>query len=102
MNNEWKESRTLSTAEMIFYTIPNLGITAIISISVSFTLIFYINVLGQPPIIAGGIYSAALFLFSIMCIFGGIISDRFGKKAHGNFSTGPYHIFYPVMDAASA
>lgn len=75
-----KEVRVLSTGKAIVYGLPNMGITAVLGVCVSFTLIFYINILGQPPIIAGGIYSAALYLYAFMCIIGGVLSDKIGKK----------------------
>ncbi|MHA1292596.1 MAG: MFS transporter [Promethearchaeota archaeon] len=77
---EFKDHRILSLGEAIIYVFPNLGLTAVLGICVSFTLLFYINIMGQPAIIIGGIYSAALFLYAFICIFGGVIADRIGKK----------------------
>jgi Na+/melibiose symporter-like transporter len=75
-----KDQRIMSLKEMVLIGMPNLGLTAILGIAVSFTVIFYINIMGQPPIIAGGLYSAALFFYAGMCIFGGAIADKIGKK----------------------
>ncbi|MHA1148693.1 MAG: MFS transporter [Promethearchaeota archaeon] len=79
-NEKCNEVRILSTGKAVVFGLPNLGLTAVLGIMVSFTLIFYINILGQPPMIAGGIYSAALYLYALMCIFGGALSDKVGKK----------------------
>jgi Na+/melibiose symporter-like transporter len=76
----FKELRTLSTGKAIIYCLPNMGLIAILAITVSFTLIFYINIMGQPPIIAGGIYSAGLFVYAIFCNIWGVIADKIGKK----------------------
>jgi Na+/melibiose symporter-like transporter len=75
-----KESRIMSFKEMVLIGLPNLGLTAILGIAVSFTVLFYINIMGQPPIVAGGIYSAALFFYAAMCVLGGAIADKIGKK----------------------
>ena len=83
MNNsvvESKKERLMSLKEMILIGFPNLGLNAILGIVVSFTVLFYINIMGQPPIIAGGIYSAALFFYAAMCILGGALADKIGKK----------------------
>ncbi|TFG08497.1 MAG: MFS transporter [Promethearchaeota archaeon] len=75
-----KELRILSTREAIIYGLPNAGLQAIFAVSVNFTLLFYINVMGQPPIIAGTIYSASLYFYAFMCIVWGVIADKIGKK----------------------
>ena len=75
-----KEVRILSTGKAVVLGLPNLGLTAVLGVAVSFSLIFYINIMGQPPIIAGGIYSVALYLYALMCILGGALSDKIGKK----------------------
>ncbi|MFW9897639.1 MAG: MFS transporter [Candidatus Thorarchaeota archaeon] len=74
------EHRTLSTGKAIIYGLPNAGLQAILAIAVNFTLIFYINVLGQPPIVAGGIYAVALYFYAFMCVISGAIADKIGKK----------------------
>ncbi|MFX0071195.1 MAG: MFS transporter [Candidatus Hermodarchaeota archaeon] len=75
-----KEQRTLSTREAAIYGFPNAGLQAILAIAVNFTLIFYINVMGQPPIVAGIIYSASIYFYAVMCIVWGVIADKIGKK----------------------
>ncbi len=75
-----KEVRLLSTGKAVVLGLPNLGLTAVLGVAVSFSLIFYVNIMGQPAIIAGGIYSAALYLYALICIFGGALSDKLGKK----------------------
>ena len=74
------EHRTLSTGQAIAYGLPNAGLQAILGILVSFTLLFYINIMGQPPIVVGGIFSAGLVVYAIMCIISGAIADKVGKK----------------------
>jgi len=74
------EVKLMSFKEMILIGLPNLGLNAILGIAVSFTVLFYINIMGQPPIVAGGIYSGALFFYAAMCVLGGAIADKIGKK----------------------
>lgn len=78
--NAIKELRTLSTGKAIIYTLPNMGLTALLAITVFFMLLFYINIMGQPPIIIGGIYSATIFVYAIFCAIWGVIADSIGKK----------------------
>jgi len=73
------EHKILSTGQAIAYGLPNAGMQAIYAITVSFTLLFYINIMGQPPIIVGGIFSAGLAVYAIMCIISGAIADKVGK-----------------------
>ncbi|MHA1272051.1 MAG: MFS transporter [Promethearchaeota archaeon] len=75
-----KEEKILSTKEALIYGLPNLGLYSVFSVCISFTLIFYINILGQPPIIAGGLYSIALYIYAFVCLFGGALSDKIGKQ----------------------
>ncbi len=74
------EHRILSTGQAIAYGLPMAGLQAILGILVSFTLLFYIEIMGQPPIVVGGIFSAGLVIYAIMCIIGGAIADKIGKK----------------------
>ncbi|TFG22134.1 MAG: MFS transporter [Promethearchaeota archaeon] len=74
------EHKILSTGQAVAYTLPNAGLQAILAIAVSFTLLFYINIMGQPPIVVGGIFSAGLVVYAMMCIIGGAIADKIGKK----------------------
>ena len=73
------EHKTLSTGQAIAYGLPNAGLQAIYAISVGFTLLFYINIMGQPPIVVGGIFAAGLAVYAIMCIISGAIADKIGK-----------------------
>ncbi len=75
-----KELRTLSTGKAIIYTLPNMGLTALLAITVFFTLFFYINIMGQPPLIVGAIYSATIFVYAVFCAIWGVIADKIGKK----------------------
>ena len=75
-----QEPRILSTAKAIIFTLPNMGLTAILAIAVFFTLLLYINIMGQPPMIIGGIYSATIIVYAISCIFWGVVADKIGKK----------------------
>ncbi len=75
-----KKERLMNIKEMVLIGLPNLGLTAILGIAVSFTVLFYINIMGQPPIVAGGIYSAALYFYAAMCVLGATIADKIGKK----------------------
>jgi len=75
-----KEIRTLSTGKAIIYTLPNMGLTALLAITVFFTLLFYINIMGQPPLIVGAIYSATIFVYAVFCAIWGVIADKIGKK----------------------
>lgn len=75
-----KEKRNLTTLQAIVYAFPNLGLTAILGVCVSFMVLYYVNIMGQPAIIAGGIYSVALYIYAVMCIVGGAVADKIGKK----------------------
>ncbi len=79
-NSTEREVRFLSTGKAILLGLPNLGLTATMGVAVSLGLIFYINIMGQPALIVGGIFSAALYVYAIMCILGGALSDKIGKK----------------------
>jgi len=79
-NDKMQEQRILSTGKAIIFTLPNMGITAILAIAVFFTLLLYVNIMGQPPLIIGGIYSATIIVYAISCIIWGVIADRIGKK----------------------
>jgi len=89
----FKELRTLSKREALIYSMPNAGNTAMLGIAVNFTLLFYINIMGQPPIVAGGIYSIALYLYAFLCPLFGAVSDkiksRFGRKKMVMLFSGP-------------
>lgn len=89
----FKELRTLSKGQALIYSMPNAGNTAMLGIAVNFTLLFYINIMGQPPIIAGGIYSIALCLYAILCpLFGAVVDklkSKFGRKKTMMLFSGP-------------
>jgi probable glucitol transport protein GutA len=75
-----KELRVLSTGKAIIYTLPNMGLTALLAIIVFFSFLFYINIMGQPPLIIGAIFSATIFIYAIFCPIWGVIADKIGKK----------------------
>ncbi|TFG27137.1 MAG: MFS transporter [Promethearchaeota archaeon] len=79
-NDNLKEQRVLSTGKAIIFTLPNMGLTAILAIAVFFTLLFYINIMGQPPIIIGIIYSTTIIVYAVFCIIWGVVADKIGKK----------------------
>ena len=89
----FKELRTLSKGQALIYSMPNAGNTAMLGIAVNFTLLFYINIMGQSPIIAGGIYSIALLLYAFLCPLFGVAADRiksrFGRKKTVMLFSGP-------------
>lgn len=78
--NNSKEVKKLSTIEIIIFSLPKMGTAAIWSIVIFFSLIFYVNILGQPPLIIGSIFSISLVVYAFCCIFFGVIADRIGKK----------------------
>ncbi len=80
MNIQIKDDKTLSTKKALVYVLPNAGFTALISFAANFMLLFYINIMGQPAIIAGVIYSISFILFALSSIIWGVIADRIGKK----------------------
>jgi len=51
-----------------------------LAITVFFTLLFYINIMGQPPLIVGAIYSATIFVYAVFCAIWGVIADKIGNK----------------------
>lgn len=74
------EVRILSTSQNIIYNFPNLGIQAQYALTTNFLIIFYINILGQPPLIVGGIQSAFIFLGAFLCPIWGALCDKFSTK----------------------
>ncbi|MGV9198951.1 MAG: MFS transporter [Promethearchaeia archaeon] len=98
----FKELRELSTQEAIFYTLPNAGMNAMFGIIVNMILLYYINIMGQPPLFMGTFFSVALVLYAILCPLGGAISDkihsRFGRKKTVMIITGPlYGLFFLLL-----
>ncbi len=75
-----KDDKTLSTKKALVYVLPNAGFTALISFAANFMLLFYINIMGQPAIITGVIYSVSFLLFALSSIIWGVIADKIGKK----------------------
>lgn len=78
--NNFKEIKTLSTGKIIIFSLPRMGMAAIWSIVIFFSLIFYVDILGQPPIIVGSIFSISLVVYAFCCIIFGVIADKIGKK----------------------
>ena len=72
--------RILSTKHAFMYSLPNAAYNTILAIMVNFTLIYYVNMMGQPPIIIGSIFSIALYVYAFMCIFWGTMTDKIGKR----------------------
>ncbi|MHA1342431.1 MAG: MFS transporter [Promethearchaeota archaeon] len=77
---QYKELRKLNPKQIIIYTLPMTAYTAIFGLLVFFVLIFYINIMGLPPIIVGGIYSIGLVLYAIMVPIFGVLSDKINSK----------------------
>ncbi len=73
-------NKILSTRESLFYTLPNIGFCAFMLFAVNFTILMYVNIMGQPPIIIGIIYASSLIVFAFTSIIWGAISDKIGKK----------------------
>lgn len=99
---EIKEERLLSVPEAIAYSLPNAGVNAVLGIIVNFTILYYVNIMGMPPIIAGGIFSLALYLYSFLCPIWGAICDkietRFGRKKTIMLMTAPiYTVFFLLL-----
>jgi len=76
----FKNQRALSTNRVFLFVLPNALFTAMLGMMVTFTLIFYVSVLGIPVIIFGIIYSLGLFIYAFMCIIWGFLADKYGKK----------------------
>ncbi len=72
------DSRTLSTKQAVIYSLPNAGFNIILAIMVNLTFFFYINLMGQPPLIIGIILSLSLIIYAIMCAFWGSMADKIG------------------------
>lgn len=79
-DHSFQEQRILSTNKIIIFTLPNALFTAMLGMMVTFTLVFYISILGLPVIIIGLIYAMGLFTFAIMGIMWGAIADKLGKQ----------------------
>ncbi len=75
-----KGQKTLSTKKALIYDLPDVGFTALLGTTVNFILLFYINIMGQPAIITGIIYSISLCLFAFSSIVWGVLADKIGKK----------------------
>ena len=98
----FKELRTLTTGQAVAYALPNAGVNAVLGILVNFTIIYYVNIMGVPPIIVGGLFSLAMYIYAFMCPVFGAICDkfetRFGrKKTIMLISALPYVIFFLVL-----
>ena len=78
--NNHKDIKKLSTLEIIIFSLPKMGTSAIWSIVIFFSLIFYVNILGQPPFIIGAIFAISLVIYAFCCIFFGVVADKIGKK----------------------
>lgn len=88
-----KEERILSVHEAIAYGLPNAGTNAVLGIVVSFNILYFVNIMGMPAILAGGSFSFALYLYAFLCPVWGAICDkfetRFGRKKTVMLITGP-------------
>ena len=76
--NIYPVRRTLTTKQAIIYCLPNAGFNTILAIMINFTFFFYINLMGQPPIIIGTILSLSLIIYAVMCAFWGSMADKIG------------------------
>jgi len=96
-----EEVKTLSGAQNIIYNLPNLGLQTQFALMGTFLLTYYIIILGQPPIIIGGIYSASIFLGAFLCPVWGAICDRystrFGRKKTFMLFSAPFSIIVFVL-----
>lgn len=75
-----EESRILSNSENVIFNLPNFAVQSQYSILTNFLLIFYINIMGQPPLIIGGIYSLTVYLGAFLCPIWGAICTKFSTK----------------------
>lgn len=75
-----EEVRILSTSENIMFNLPNFSVQSQYSVLTNFLLIFYINILGQPPLIIGGIYSLTVYLGALLSPIWGALCTRFSTK----------------------
>ena len=78
------EKRELTRVQMWCYAFPYFGLMAIIQLMSSFSAMFYIFVMGVPPIFAGVVYGLGLYLYALMGPICGTVCDkyktRFGRK----------------------
>ena len=88
-----KEVRILTGKQIVIFNLPNIGFQAMFGLFQSFLLIFYINIMGQPPIVLGVLFSLAVYVYAIMNPIWGSISDnistRFGRKKTVMLIMGP-------------
>ena len=78
-----QEVRTLSTSQALIYSLPMAGIQVIIGMMGFFTILFYTNIMGVPPIFTGVVYSGMLYLESFLSIIFGVFSDNIKARIGG-------------------
>jgi GPH family glycoside/pentoside/hexuronide:cation symporter len=97
----FKELRTLSKGQAFLYSLPNAGVTAILGIITSFIILYYVNIMGVPPIVQGAIFSIALYIYAFLCpLFGSLcnrLQSRFGRKKTLMLITGPIYALLSIL-----
>ncbi len=82
--NNSEESHTLSSSKIVFFNLPNLGIQTLYALNTYLIIIFYVNIMGQPPIYIGIIQSIVILISALLCPVFGALCDkfhsRFGRK----------------------
>ncbi len=78
------QERVLSPTENVIYNFPNLGLQTLYALNTNLIILFYVNIIGQPPIFIGAVQSVFVFLAAIFCPVFGVLCDklhsRFGRK----------------------
>ncbi|MBD3255548.1 MAG: MFS transporter [Candidatus Lokiarchaeota archaeon] len=78
--NFFEETRTLSGKQILVFNLPNLMIQAKFAFIGNIIILFYINIMGQTPIIIGVIHSSMLFFSAIMSVLLGALSDKISTR----------------------
>lgn len=87
------ERRELTKAQMWYYSLSYFGLMAMINLMSTFTVTFYVSIMGLPPFFVGLVYGSSLYLYAFTGPLWGTFCDkfktRFGRKKSSLLVTFP-------------